>query len=89
VFAEFGDDKARYTDARGRKNYAGTSPITRQPGKKKIVLARYVHNDRLLYALGQRLREHHRRHDGLVVAESDPAGLAWTVAAIGCVRYSP
>ena len=52
VLAEFGDDKARYTDARARKNYAGTSPITRASGKKKIVLARYVHNDRLLDALG-------------------------------------
>jgi len=53
VLAEFGDDKARYTDARARKNYAGTSPITRASGKKKTVLARYVHNDRLLDALGQ------------------------------------
>jgi transposase len=53
VLAEFGDDKSRYADARARKNYAGTSPITRQSGKKKIVLARYVHNDRLLDALGQ------------------------------------
>jgi transposase len=40
VLAEFGDDTSRYTDARARKNYAGTSPITRQSGKKKIVLAR-------------------------------------------------
>jgi transposase len=53
VLAEFGDDTSRYTDARARKNYAGTSPITRQSGKKKIVLARHVHNDRLLDALGQ------------------------------------
>ena len=52
VLAEFGDDKTRYADARARKNYAGTSPITRQSGKKKLVLARYVHNDRLLDALG-------------------------------------
>jgi transposase len=33
VLAEFGDDKTRYVDARARKNYAGTSPITRQSGK--------------------------------------------------------
>jgi transposase len=52
VLAEFGDDPARYADTRARKNYAGTSPITRQSGKKKVVLARYVHNDRLLDALG-------------------------------------
>jgi hypothetical protein len=53
VLAEFGDDQNRYTDARARKNYAGTSPITRASGKKKSVLARYVHNDRLIDALGQ------------------------------------
>ena len=53
VLAEFGDDKARYADARARKNYAGTSPITRQSGKRKLVLARYVHNDRLVDALGR------------------------------------
>ena len=52
VLAEFGDDPARYADTRARKNYAGTSPITKQSGKKKVVLARYVHNDRLLDALG-------------------------------------
>jgi transposase len=53
VLAEFGDDKTRYADARARKNYAGTSPITRQSGKRKFVQARYVHNDRLIDALGQ------------------------------------
>jgi len=52
VLAEFGDDPARYADARARKNYAGTSPITRQSGKRKFVLARYVHNARLIDALG-------------------------------------
>jgi hypothetical protein len=29
------------------------NPITRQSGKQKFVLARYVHNDRLLDALGR------------------------------------
>jgi transposase len=53
VLAEFGDDADRYVDAKARKNYAGTSPITRQSGKKKVVLARYVHNDRLIDALGR------------------------------------
>jgi hypothetical protein len=48
VLAEFGDDRDRYTDAKCRKNYAGTSPITRASGKKKAVLARFVHNDRLI-----------------------------------------
>jgi transposase len=51
VLSEFGDDPNRYTDAKSRKNYAGTSPITRASGKKKAVLARYVHNDRLIDAL--------------------------------------
>ena len=32
-------------------NYAGTSPITRASGKKKIVAARFVRNDRLIDAL--------------------------------------
>jgi transposase len=52
VLAEFGDDKNRYVDAKARRNYAGTSPITRQSGKKKVVSARHVHNDRLIDALG-------------------------------------
>jgi transposase len=51
VLAEFGDDPDRYTSAKARKNYAGTSPITRASGKKKVALARYVHNDRLIDAL--------------------------------------
>lgn len=53
VLAEFGDDPHRYTDAKARKNYAGTSPITRQSGKTRLVLARYVHNDRLIDALSR------------------------------------
>jgi len=51
VLAEFGDDPNRYQGARARKNYAGTSPITRASGKKKIVLARYVRNKRLADAV--------------------------------------
>lgn len=51
VLGEFGDDEHRYTTAKNRKNYAGTSPITRASGKKKTVLARYIHNDRLVDAL--------------------------------------
>jgi len=47
VLGEFGDDRHRYADARARKNYAGTSPITRASGTKKVVLARYARNDRL------------------------------------------
>jgi transposase len=51
VLAEFGDDPHRYTCAKARKNYAGTSPITRASGKKKVALARFIHNDRLIDAL--------------------------------------
>jgi len=51
VLAETGDDPARYASAKARKNYAATSPITRASGKKKTVMARYVHNDRLTDAL--------------------------------------
>ena len=51
VLAEFGDAPGRYASAKARKNYAATSPITRASGKKKVALARYVHNDRLIDAL--------------------------------------
>jgi transposase len=51
VLAEFGDAEGRYASAKARKNYAGTSPITRQSGKTKTVHARFVHNDRLVDAL--------------------------------------
>ncbi len=47
VLAEFGDDPHRYPDAKARKNYAGTSPITRASGKKTVVPARYARNRRL------------------------------------------
>lgn len=47
VLAEFGDDPNRYVDAKSRKNYAGTSPITRASGKHRVVLARYARNRRL------------------------------------------
>jgi hypothetical protein len=53
AFGEFGDDPDRYVSAKARKNYAGTSPITQQSGKRKVVLARFVHNDRLADALHQ------------------------------------
>jgi transposase len=37
VVGEFGDDPHHYHDARAQKNYAGTFPITRPSGKKKVV----------------------------------------------------
>jgi len=51
VLGEFGDDPRRYVTAKARKNYGGTSPITRASGKKKVVAARFIHNDRLVDAL--------------------------------------
>jgi transposase len=51
VLGEFGDDPHRYASAKARKNYGGTSPITRASGKKKVVAARWIHNDRLIDAL--------------------------------------
>ena len=51
VLAEFGDEPHRYADGKARRNYAATSPITRASGKKKVVAARFIHNDRLVDAL--------------------------------------
>jgi hypothetical protein len=51
VLGEFGDDPHRYADGKARRNYAATSPITRASGKKKVVAARFIHNDRLVDAL--------------------------------------
>jgi hypothetical protein len=47
VLGEFGDDPNRYADARGRKAYAGTAPITRASGRSRVVLARVARNRRL------------------------------------------
>jgi transposase len=51
VLGEFGDDPDRYTTAKSRKNYAGTSPLTVASGKKRAVLARRVRNRRLYDAI--------------------------------------
>jgi hypothetical protein len=40
-----------YATAKCRKNYAGTSPITRASGTKRVALARYVRNQRLADAI--------------------------------------
>jgi len=47
VLGEFGDDRTRYADARARRNYAGTSPITKASGNHRAVLARFARNERL------------------------------------------
>jgi len=50
VLGEFGDDPTRYADARARRNYAGTSPITRASGSRRVVLARFARNGRIFDA---------------------------------------
>jgi hypothetical protein len=51
ILGEFGDAPGRYATAKARKNYAGTSPLTIQSGKKKTVHARYIRNRHLIDAL--------------------------------------
>ena len=53
VLGEFGDDPDRYANPKARKNYAGTSPLTKASGKKRAVLARYIRNRRLYDAIDQ------------------------------------
>ena len=53
VLAEFGDDPNRYANAKSRKNYAGTSPITRASGTRHVALARFVRPSRLADATDQ------------------------------------
>jgi transposase len=51
VLGEFGDEPNRYDSAKSRKNYAGTSPITRASGTKRVVRARHARNQRLADAI--------------------------------------
>jgi transposase len=53
ILGEFGDDANRFADAKARKNYAGTSPITRASGNRRVVQARYARNKRLGDAVQQ------------------------------------
>jgi Transposase/Transposase IS116/IS110/IS902 family len=50
VLAETGDDRSRFTDAKGLKAYAGAAPITRASGKTRSVTRRHVKNNRLAAA---------------------------------------
>jgi transposase len=50
VLAEIGDDRSRFTDAKGLKAYAGAAPITRASGKSTSVTCRKVKNNRLAAA---------------------------------------
>jgi transposase len=76
VLGEFGDVPDRYATAKSRRNYAGTSPVTRASGTRRTVLARHVRNKRLADAIylwafsalsaspGARQFYDHRRHAG-------------------------
>lgn len=47
AIAEFGDDRTRFAYPKARKNFAGTSPITKASGTRQVVLARVARNRRL------------------------------------------
>jgi hypothetical protein len=51
VLGEFGEEPNRYATAKCRKNYAGTSPITRASGTNRFVLACHIRNQRLADAI--------------------------------------
>lgn len=51
VLGEFGDDRTRYASAKSRKNYGGTSPVTKASGRSRVVVARHARNRRLASAL--------------------------------------
>jgi transposase len=53
MLGEFGDAPNRFVDARSRKNYAGTSPITKASGRSHVVIARRTRNTRLADACHQ------------------------------------
>jgi transposase len=53
VLSEFGDDRTRFAHPKARKNYAGSSPITKTSGKSRVVLARLARNRRLADACHQ------------------------------------
>jgi len=53
MLGEFGDEPERYIDAKARKNYAATSPVTIASGNYRNVKARWVRNDRLHDAVVQ------------------------------------
>jgi len=51
VLGESGDVPDRYADDKSRRNYAGTAPITRASGTRRVVLARHARNKRLADAI--------------------------------------
>lgn len=53
MLGEFGDDPNRFANAAARRNYAGTSPVTRSSGKWRVVHLRHSGNKRLSDACRQ------------------------------------
>ena len=53
VLGEFGDDRIRFANAKCRKNFAGSAPITKSSGLSLVVLARHARPRRLADALDQ------------------------------------
>jgi transposase len=47
ALGEFGDDRTRYANPKSRKAYAGTAPITKASGIRRVVLARFARNAHL------------------------------------------
>jgi transposase len=47
ALGEFGDDRTRYGHPKARKAYAGTAPITKASGTRRVVLARFARNAHL------------------------------------------
>jgi transposase len=47
VLAEIGDDRTRFTDARGLKAFAGSAPVTRASGRTVSIVRSMVKNNRL------------------------------------------
>lgn len=53
VLGEFGDDRTRFANAKCRKNFAGSAPITKASGRSMVTLARHARPRRLADALDQ------------------------------------
>lgn len=96
VFAEIGDDRARFADARALKAFAGSAPVTRASGRSIAISHRRVKNDRLAavgfvwaFAAIPRpgpIKEHYdaRRHHG----DRHPAALRHTFnRLLGCLYH--
>ena len=100
VLGEFGDDPERFADAKSRRNYAGTSPLTVASGKKRAVLARHARNQRLYDAIdqwafcslqassGARTLYDHRRDAGDTHHQALRAlGNRWVGILHGCLKH--